>query len=331
MIIVWLKFFICAVVIYFAGSNLAKYGDAIGEKTGLCRAWIGIVLLAAVTSLPELANGVSAVAITNSPDLAVGDILGACMINIFTLACLDILFGIRRKQSVFLNVEKGNKQIAIANIVFLLFIAFGLAASHYYFNLQIWGISIYAVIIFVVYLILQKVLYSSSDHGVELKEADKKYSNLPVSKIYLTFAFLSLVVIIAGGWLPAIGNEIVEVMGWGRTFVAVLFLGIATTLPEATVSLTALRLKQVGMSIGNLVGSNVFDIALLFIFEIFYYQGSIFAAASFNMIYAAIFGAILALIAYFAMVKKVTSHFSSYLIILVYVLSLFFLYKISLI
>ena len=77
LIMVWLKFFLCALVIFLAGSKLTKYGDAIAHKTGLSHAWVGIVLLAIVTSLPELANGVSAVVIAKVPDLAMGDLLGA--------------------------------------------------------------------------------------------------------------------------------------------------------------------------------------------------------------------------------------------------------------
>ena len=108
MFLVWFKFIICAAVIVLAGSRLTKYGDIIAEKTGMCRAWIGLVLLASITSLPELSNGISAVAIAKIPDLAVGDLLGACMVNMFTLAMLDIFQWARGRKSIFLNPKESN-------------------------------------------------------------------------------------------------------------------------------------------------------------------------------------------------------------------------------
>ena len=76
MFLVWVKFLICASIVMVSGTKLSKYGDAIAEKTGLTRAWVGLLLLAAITSMPELVTGVSAVAKVGIPDLAIGIILG---------------------------------------------------------------------------------------------------------------------------------------------------------------------------------------------------------------------------------------------------------------
>jgi len=90
--LVWLKFTLCLIIILFAGTRLARYGDAIAEKTGLGRIWIGLVLLAVITSVPELVTGISSVALVKLPDLAVGDLLGSCIFNLAILALLDILY-----------------------------------------------------------------------------------------------------------------------------------------------------------------------------------------------------------------------------------------------
>ena len=58
---VWIQFAVCLAIIVVAGTKLAKYGDLIAEKTGLGRVWIGVVLLATITSLPELTPGISSV------------------------------------------------------------------------------------------------------------------------------------------------------------------------------------------------------------------------------------------------------------------------------
>jgi cation:H+ antiporter len=72
-LLLWLEFIFCAGIIIICGTNLSKYGDIIAEKTGLGRAWIGLILLATITSLPELMTGISSVAIAGLPDITAGD------------------------------------------------------------------------------------------------------------------------------------------------------------------------------------------------------------------------------------------------------------------
>ena len=82
-------FLLCAVIIFFAGKKLSRYGDMLSEKTGLSKGWVGLILMASVTSLPELMVGISSSAIVQSADLAVGDILGSRAFNLGILAMLD--------------------------------------------------------------------------------------------------------------------------------------------------------------------------------------------------------------------------------------------------
>ncbi|MEK7789952.1 MAG: sodium:calcium antiporter, partial [Planctomycetota bacterium] len=82
----WFGFIVCTAVIVYSGTKLAKYGDIIAEKTGLGRMWIGVVLMASVTSLPELVTGISSVTYAGVPDIAVGDVLGSCVFNMLILA-----------------------------------------------------------------------------------------------------------------------------------------------------------------------------------------------------------------------------------------------------
>lgn len=82
MISLRLGFIVCTAAIVYSGTRLSKYGDIIAEKMGLGRAWVGLVLLASVTSLPELITGISSVTFVVAPDIAVGDVLGSCIFNI---------------------------------------------------------------------------------------------------------------------------------------------------------------------------------------------------------------------------------------------------------
>ena len=90
-IIAWLEFSLCAALIAVAGTKLSRYGDIIADKTGLGGAWIGLALMATVTSLPELVTGISSVALVDAPDIAVGNVLGACIINLTMIVILHLL------------------------------------------------------------------------------------------------------------------------------------------------------------------------------------------------------------------------------------------------
>ena len=74
MIVLWLQFALVTAVIVFAGYHLSTYGDVIAEKTGMGRTWVGVILMASVTSLPELITGASSVAIFDLPNIAIGDV-----------------------------------------------------------------------------------------------------------------------------------------------------------------------------------------------------------------------------------------------------------------
>lgn len=92
MMVLWLGFLVCTPVIVYSGTRLLKYGAIIAEKTGLGRSWIGIVLMASVTSLPELMTGISSVTYADLPNIAVGDVLGSCVFNMLILALLDAIY-----------------------------------------------------------------------------------------------------------------------------------------------------------------------------------------------------------------------------------------------
>jgi len=298
-LMVWLKFIICAAIIFFAGSKLTRYGDVIAEKTGLSHAWIGVVLLAIITSLPELANGVSAAAFVKIPDLAFGDLLGACMINMFTLAMLDIIWWLRGRESIFIGTKKSNIISTLFGVIILLTTSFALSLSRQIFDFSIFGISLYSFLILGIYLVALRVLRGHRTGEIITK---KEYEHISNFRVFSCFIVAALMVVAAGSWLPFIGNEIVMVMGWGRTFVAVLFIAI-------------------------LVGSNLFNVAIIFLVDVFYRPASLFSAVSQQMIYAALSGALLMGIALVALERRIINRIPSLVIVLFYLLSLFLLFK----
>ncbi|KAF0154360.1 MAG: inner membrane protein, partial [Ignavibacteria bacterium] len=91
MAFVWLKFAVCTIIIFFSGKRVAKYGDVIAEKTGLGGLWIGVILVAIATSLPEIFTGVGSTLFVNAPDLTIGNLFGANTYNLLNIAALDFL------------------------------------------------------------------------------------------------------------------------------------------------------------------------------------------------------------------------------------------------
>src|SRR3970282_1784307 len=117
---IWIQFLAPALVIVFAGVRLARYGDVLGEKTGLGRSWIGFVLLAATTSLPELFTGFGATALAALPDIALGDVLGSCMFNLLILSLMDAVqpepISARAHQGHALSIGFGLLMLGIAGL-----------------------------------------------------------------------------------------------------------------------------------------------------------------------------------------------------------------------
>src|SRR3990167_1078123 len=144
---IWIQFLATALVIVFAGMHLARYGDVLGEKTGLGRSWIGVVLLAATTSLPELFTGFGATALAPLPDIAVGDILGSCMFNLLILSLMDAIqpdrISARAHQGHALAIGFGLTLMGIAGL--------GLAAAPQWPTLG-W-IGLYSPVFIVVYFV----------------------------------------------------------------------------------------------------------------------------------------------------------------------------------
>ena len=118
----------CVLLIFFTGRKVATYGDIIAERTGLGGAWVGLVLIALVTSLPEVFTGVSAITLVKSPDLTIGDLFGANTFNLLNLALLDIA---HRNGSLLVAVSSIHKLTARFSIALVLTAAAAILLSNY--------------------------------------------------------------------------------------------------------------------------------------------------------------------------------------------------------
>jgi len=277
--LVWLKFLACLAIILFAGTKLARYGDAIGKKTGLGGLWVGLVLLAVITSAPELVTGISSAALVDLPDLALGTLFGSCLFNLSILALLDIL----HRPAPILS-RASSRHIASSGVgILLMAIAAGsILAGERLSGLALGWVGIPSIVILVVYLVAVRLMFrfERSHQLPPLEAASPQYTEIPMRTVYLKFILAAAAVIGAGIWLSFVGDEIAETTGWDASFVGSLFLAISSSMPELVVSIAALRLGAIDMAVADILGSNMFNIAIIFAVDLFYTQGPILSSVS---------------------------------------------------
>ncbi|MDW8145703.1 MAG: hypothetical protein RMJ48_05310 [Roseiflexaceae bacterium] len=155
MLLTWLLFIMCAAVILVAGAQLSRYGDVIADMTGLGRTWIGVVLLASVTLLPELITGLSSVAIFGVPNIAMGDIAGSCMFNLLIIAMLDALHG---PAPISARVHQGQVLAASFGVILLGLVGLSIVLGD---MLPVIGwVSVSSVLFIAIYLLAMRTIFT---------------------------------------------------------------------------------------------------------------------------------------------------------------------------
>ena len=278
MILVWLKFVLCLAIILFAGAKLARYGNAIAEKTGLGRIWIGLILLAVITSMPELVTSVSSVVLVSSPDLALGTLLGSCFFNLSILALLDILHA---HTPVLTEANPRHAASAGLGIVLAAIAAGGIVCGGRISWLTLGRMGVPSIAILIIYLLgMRRMLQLERNFQTPVETDSSQYSGVSGRTIYIKFALAAAAVIGAGIWLSFVGNEIGEVTGWSASFVGSLFLAITTSAPELTVAIAALRLNAIDMAVADILGANMIDLAIIALVDVSYSKGPILSSVS---------------------------------------------------
>jgi cation:H+ antiporter len=276
---VWLQFLLCVLAIGIAGVKLSRYGDAIADKTGLGGTWIGVVMLASVTSLPELVTGISSVTVAGVPNIAVGDVLGSCVFNLVLIVVLDFL---SRDESVYGRASQGHILAAGFGIMLVGLAGFNLLLADKGGTASLWHMGLYTPAILILYAISMRsvFLYETEQVGRFIEAEADAYPRLTLRTAVARYVAAAAVVLIAGALLPFVAKGIAVEMGWHQSFVGTLFVAFVTSLPELVVTVAALQLGAVDMAIGNLFGSNLFNIAILAIDDIFFLPGPLFDSVS---------------------------------------------------
>lgn len=281
MILLWTEFIACSAVIVYCGTNLSRYGDVIAEKTGMGGAWIGLILMAGVTSLPELITGISSVAFADAPDIAVGDVMGSCVFNLSLIALMDMLHGPR---PIFCRAEQSHNLSAGFGVVLIGIATFSIAAAE---GMPTFGrVSLTTPLIIVLYALAMRSVFlfqrrQAAPHIGEIVP-EIQYAHISTKEAAVKYAVNALFIVGAAAWLPFIGDRLATATGLGRSFVGAILIAMTTSLPELVVSIAALRIGAADMAIANLLGSNLFNMVILAIDDLAYTGGPLFSSVSQN-------------------------------------------------
>lgn len=231
--------------------------------------------------MPELATGVSAVVVFNAPDLAAGGIFGSCLFNLLLLALLDIVSG---PEPLLKRAQISHTLAAGLGSVLLGVAAAGMLLAQTNINLTIGWVGIPSIFLIVLYLLSVRLIAQFElrrrTQVLEQEAEVFQYQHIKTRQAYLTFALLSLAIVVLGVWLASLGDRIAAVTGLGESFIGALLLAATTSLPEAVAALAAIRLNAVDLAVSNIFGSNIFNLAILGVYDLAYFRGNLWTNIS---------------------------------------------------
>jgi cation:H+ antiporter len=262
---VWIEFLVSTGLIVFAAMQLAKYGDVIAVRTRLGGMFIGVLLLAGATSLPEVLTTISAV-YQGVPDLAAGNLLGSNIFNMLLLAILDLS---HRKERI---LRKAALKHALSGSLAIFIIGLAVFFIVADIPVKIGWVGLDSIFIMLAYFVGVRLIQTNQLHG-SAPEAEIPEATPTLKKGLLGFGLAAVGLTIVTPWMVSTSAEIAEITGLGATFIGTTLVAVVTSLPELVTTLAALRLGAADMAIGNLFGSNLFNMFALGLTDLFYLQG----------------------------------------------------------
>lgn len=256
--LVYIGYCVMVAIVVFLSIKLGKYVDVIDAKSNISGAFIGGIMLAAVTSLPELFTSLSAVWIVKEPSMVIGNILGSDLINFAFFGVILLIFGRGLKKAEF------SKFYYVA--LFVALGMYGLAALGLYLGdwLRIgWYTAVSPAILVLYVLFVSKMPKTSEADGGEDE------CNITLKQAIIRFSVCAVVLIGASICLTYLTDIVADKLGLDGSFAGALFLGVATSLPELISSVTLCYRGNFNAAAGNIIGSNIFNFMILFVADVF--------------------------------------------------------------
>lgn len=297
-----LSFIFFAGCIVWSGTRLSDYGGALGERTRIGSGMAGLIFLAAITSLPELVVSLTSVlkaslAVTPDmaaslqeshfragADLAVGNMLGS---NVFNLMIIVVLDAVYRKGSLIGSLRYPHFQPTVYGLIMLAVFggayAFAKQSAAVVPFLSCGALTLLLPISYLILILREQ----KTEAPEEEEEANPTLVQMPVGRFYSAIVLLSFVIVGSGICLSVLGGRMAlpaEQGGFGleASFIGSIFLAISTSLPELVVGISAVRLGFLDMAAANVLGSNMFNLLIVFACDVAFRHGSLLRFASLN-------------------------------------------------
>ncbi len=329
MFILFAQYFLLAFVVIYATSKLGFIVNELDKKSNISGALIGGLLLATITSMPEFITSITSTVILGKPGLAFGNVLGSNIFNIVILAVADLFF---IKHLFFNKVKSARRTNGLIIIMYAIFALPLLLNKFGWLDYDTIGISIGVTFNAISLLIIVIYFFSIKSMREEDSTIDDGVSDLSYKKIAIMFGLWSLVVIGSSYFVTIVTNNLATELNLSTSFAGAIFLGIATSLPELTAVITLMKLNNYEAALGNIVGSNVFNLTIISVVDVINYKEDIFSilvtdtALRENISLLLILGLINSIILMIALLRKKSLSIYTYIIPSISILVCYLIY-----
>lgn len=263
--LILLLYLLVAAVLVLFSIKCADYVDMLDKKTNLSGAFIGGVILAAVTSLPELITSISSIAIGNE-GLIIGNVLGSDLFNLCIFGGLTAIF-----VKNYRKAKIGNSHIKTIICTLLAYVTTGAVL---FFNIgSIPGVTINIASVIIVILYAVSCKFLAGDDG----ESDgEDYNNLTLKQVVTRFVLCALGLVIFSVIITYITDIISKQYNLGSSLAGALFLGVATSIPELASSISLVSKGNFNAMCGNVLGSNMFNYIIFSLADIIAFTKNVY-------------------------------------------------------
>lgn len=284
---IYLEYLVVAAIVVILSIKASNYIDLLDKNTKLSGAFLGGIMLSAVTSLPELFTSISATVLLNRPGLCMGNILGSDLFNLVAISVIILFY--------FKGFSKGRVSKSYRHVAFLVFLIYIFIGFNFMdiLNLRILNLSITSVLILLVYILGAKYLAVANDVDTDEDALDYHASmstKLSIKQIGFRFFLASVGIIAFSIMLTYLTDQISVKLSLGQGLAGALFLGIATSLPELASTITLFKMRNYNIAVGNIVGSNLFNFIILAVADVLSLGSGVYALPDDKTIALLLFG-----------------------------------------
>jgi cation:H+ antiporter len=272
-----LIFLAATALIWGAGSRLTRYTNGISEQTGMGKALVGMLFLGVITSLPEVANAITASLIDN-PALAINNLLGSAAINVLLLAVADAVIG----RDALTSVVAKPSTMMMATLSMLVLIGVGMAITTGdvpVLGVGMWGLVLCAMSIGGFWVSAgynERAPWTVNGTGSKpVAKGGSQDPQFPLRSLVVRTVLAGAVIFTAGYALSQTGDALAEQTGLGTGMVGFALLGLATSMPELSTIITALRIRQYEMAFGQVLGTNFVNLSLILLADAVFAGGPV--------------------------------------------------------